>query len=108
VIYTLLITLLIEGMVVLVYSAIRRRPAGDLLQVSFIINIFTQTNLWVALRIFFRYYLIALIVAEVLIWLVESVLIHRLSRGQLSLSNAGFLSLCMNLASFGIGWFLPL
>ena len=106
-IYTLLITLLIEGMVVLVYSAIRRRPAGDLLQVSFIINIFTQITLWVALRIFFRYYLIALIVAEVLIWLVESVLIHRLSRESLSLSNAVFLSLYMNLASFGIGWFLP-
>ena len=106
-IYTLLITLLIEGMVVLVYSAIRRRPAGDLLLVSFIINIFTQITLWVALRIFFSYYLIALIVAEVLIWLVESVLLHRLSRESLSLSNAVFLSLYMNLASFGIGWFLP-
>ena len=106
-IYTLLITLLIEGVVVLVYSAIRKRPAGDLLRVSVIINVFTQIILWIALEIFFRYYLTTLIAAEILIWLVESFLIHRLSKERLSLSNAVFLSLCMNLASFGIGWFLP-
>jgi len=107
VIYTLLITLLAEGVVVFIYSALRKRPASDLLQVSFIINIFTQIILWVVLRIFFRYYLITLVVAEILIWLAESALIYRLSRERLKFSSAVFLSLCMNLASFGIGWFLP-
>ena len=106
-IYTLLITLLAEGVVVFIYSALRKRPASDLLQVSFIINIFTQIILWVVLRIFFRYYLITLVVAEILIWLAESALIYRLSRETLKFSSAVFLSLCMNLASFGIGWFLP-
>ena len=106
-ILTLLVTLLVEGAVVLIYSALRRRSAGDLLQVSFIVNVFTQVILWITLRIFFRYYLTALIVAEILIWLVESILIYRLSMGQLSPSHAVILSLWMNLASFGIGWFLP-
>ena len=101
-------TLLVEGVVVTVYCAIKRKPASDLLEVSFIVNVFTQIILWFALRIFFRYYLIALIAAEVLIWLVESILIYHLSRKQLTPSSAVFLSLCMNLSSFGIGWFLPM
>ena len=90
-----------------VYSVIRQKPAGHLLQASLVVNVLTQVILWIALKIFFRYYLTALIVAEILIWLVESILIYRLSKGQLSPSHAVILSLSMNLASFGIGWFLP-
>jgi len=107
VIFTLLITILIEGCVVLVYSALRKRPAGDLLRASLLVNMLTQLMLWVALKIFFQHYLLTLIVMEVVIWLIEGILIYGLSKGQLSLSNAVFLSLCMNLLSFGIGWFLP-
>ncbi len=104
---TLLITLVVEGAVVLAYSTLRKRPAGDLLEVSFIINVFTQAILWMALRLFFRYYLVALFTAELLIWSVEGVLIHYLSKEKMKLSRALLLSLCMNAASFGVGWFLP-
>jgi len=107
VIYTLLLTLLVEGAVVFVYCAVHKRPAGALLQASFIVNVFTQAILWLALRMFFRHYLIALITAEVLIWLVESAFMYKLPGNKLSLSHAAFLSLCMNLSSFGVGWFLP-
>ncbi|HLA05885.1 MAG TPA: hypothetical protein VJ022_00460 [Anaerolineales bacterium] len=106
-ILTLLVTILIEGTVVLAYSALRKRPAGPLLFASFIVNVFTQGALWVALQIFFRQYLTALFVAEILIWLIESLLLYHLSRNQLRPVHALILSLCMNLASFGIGWFLP-
>jgi len=107
VIYTLLLTLLVEGAVVFVYCAVQKRPAGVLLQASFIVNMFTQSMLWIVLRFFFRHYLIALITAEVLIWLVESAFMYKLPGNKLSLSHAAFLSLCMNLSSFGVGWFLP-
>jgi hypothetical protein len=104
---TLLITILVEGIVVLAYSAIQKKPAGNLLVVSVIINVLTQALLWVALQIFFNYYLIALFVMEMLIWLIESLLLFRLSKGQLNLKSAMILSLLMNAASFGVGWLLP-
>jgi len=49
-----------------------------------------------------------LIIAEILIWLVESFLLYRLLANQLRLQEAVFLSLNMNLASFALGWFLPI
>ena len=104
---TLLVTLLIEGIVVLAYSTLRRKPAGSLQFASFTVNVFTQVILWLALGVFFRYYLIALLTAEGLIWLVESLLMLRFSKGQLNLKSAVVLSFCMNSASFGLGWFLP-
>jgi uncharacterized membrane protein len=101
-------TLLVEGIVVFIYSVALKRPAGGLLRASFIVNVFTQVMLWITLNLFFRYYLATLAIAEVVIWLVESVLLVRLSNEQLSLRSAIFLSFCMNLASFGVGWFLPI
>ena len=106
-IFTLLITILVEGCVVLVYAALRKRPAGILLRASLIVNVLTQVSLWAALRIFYQHYLITLIVVEIIIWLVESVLMYFLARGQLSPVNAIVLSLCMNAASLGVGWLLP-
>lgn len=106
-IFTLLITILVEGGVVLVYATLRKTPAGTLLRASLMVNVLTQIMLWIALRIFFQHYLITLIVAEFLIWFVESVLMYYFARGQLSPANAIVLSLCMNGASFGVGWFLP-
>jgi len=107
VIFTLLITILIEGCVVFIFCALQKRPAGRLLLASLMVNVLTQSMLWVALKIFFQHYLIALTVAEVLIWLVEGVLLRWLSGNHLNLRQTLTLSLCMNAASFGIGWFLP-
>lgn len=71
------------------------------------INVFTQAILWLVLRMFFRYYLIALIAAEFSIWLVEGEFLHRLPGNGLTLRQAMLLSLWMNAASFGVGLFLP-
>ena len=90
-----------------IYSILQKKPAGALLRASLIVNLLTQTLLWIALRIFFRDYLITLITAEVLIWLVEGALMYLLSGGQLMPFHALLLSLSMNLSSLGVGWFLP-
>jgi len=105
---SLLFTILIEGTVVLGYSILAKRPAGPLLWASFVVNIFTQSLLWISLQLFFRHYLVTLFVAEILIWLIESFLLQRLSNGKLNLRDACTLSFCMNASSFGIGWFLPI
>ena len=104
---TLVLTVFLEGCVVLVYCALQKRPAGRLLQASLLINVLTQGMLWLILKIFFQQYILTLITAEVLIWLIESVLLYYLMLKQLSLRSAVLLSLCMNALSFGVGWFLP-
>ncbi|WKZ48185.1 MAG: hypothetical protein QY306_02315 [Anaerolineales bacterium] len=106
--YSLIFTILIEGTVVLGYSILAKRPASPLLWASLVVNIFTQSLLWISLQLFFRYYLATLFVAEILIWLIESFLLQRLSNGKLNLRDACALSFCMNASSFGIGWFLPI
>jgi hypothetical protein len=107
VIFTLLITILVEGCVVLVYCAWQKRPARRLLLASLVVNVLTQAMLWTALKIFFQQYILTLIVAEVLIWLVEGILLYFFTWKQLTMRAAILLSLWMNIVSFGIGWFLP-
>lgn len=104
---TLSLTILVEGIVVYVYSRFRKKSAGMLLRASLAVNVFTQAILWIALGIFFRRYLAALLTVEIFIWLVESFLMFRLSNGQLEMKSAVGLSFCMNAASFGLGWYLP-
>ena len=107
-IQALFVTILIEGIVILAWCAIRKKPAGSLLFASLIINVLTQSLLWSMLRIFYKEYLAALLATEVAIWLVESLLLSRISSSQLNLKSASVLSFCMNAASFGAGWFLPI
>jgi hypothetical protein len=40
--------------------------------------------------------------------MIESFLLYHFPANQLSLQEAALLSLTMNLASFGFGWFLPI
>jgi hypothetical protein len=108
VIHSLPVTILIEGFIVAVYAALTKKPAGILLRASFIANVFTQVVLWIALGIFFRRYLPVLIAAEVCIWLLESLLMIRLSGNRLTSGQSILLSLCMNLGSFGLGLLLPI
>lgn len=91
----------------LLYAALQKRPAGILLRASLVANALTQFMLWVALTIFFRHYLITLMVTEIIIWLVESALMYFLAKGQLNPVHAIVLSFFMNGASFVVGWFLP-
>jgi len=104
----LLFTIIVEGIVVLGYSIWRKKPLSPILFSATLANLITQSFLWLVLNVFLHYYLVVLIIAEILIWLVESFLLYRLPANQLRLQEAVFLSLNMNLASFALGWFLPI
>lgn len=106
-ILTFSVTIIVEGVVILGYSLWRRKPFLSILFTSVCGNLITQSLLWIALNIFFRYYLITLIVAELLIWIIESILLYAVPANRLRFVNAMFLSLSMNFMSFALGWFLP-
>jgi hypothetical protein len=107
-IITLLITIVVETIIVIGYCRWRDKPRLPVVFTSIAANLVTQSLLWIALLIFFRHYLLTLLVAEGLIWIVESLLLYFVPVNQLYFREALFLSLGMNLASFGVGWFLPL
>ena len=106
-IHTLLFTIVIECVVVVGYCVWRTKPTAPILLTSIFANVITQSLLWIGLNLFFQYYLITLFIAEILIWVIESVLLHLYLANQLDLKESALLSLMMNLTSFGIGWFLP-
>ena len=105
---SLLFTILVEGLVVLGYAAWQKKPAGRLLLASVIMNVGTQSILWLALNLFTGYYLATLAVAEPLIWLIESACLVGFPGTRLTWKESIWLSLIMNLASLGLGWFMPL
>ena len=107
-ILTLLFTFLAEGVVVIVYSVWRKKPASFLLFTNVLANVITQVLLWTALRFFFRRYFATLLIAEILIWMIEGVFLYGFRLNRLNLREALWLSLSMNLASFALGWALPL
>ena len=104
---TLLITILVEGAIVSGYSIWRKKPVRSILFTSVVANLITQSLLWIVLNLFFQNYLAALLIAEILIWMIESFLLYRFRANRLGLQEATLLSLFMNSASFGLGWFLP-
>ena len=104
---TLLVSSIIEGIIVVGYSIWRAKPLGPILLTSVCGNLITQSFLWVVLNLFFQRYLITLFVAEIFIWLVESLLLYFVPANRLRFVEALLLSLGMNLASFTLGWFLP-
>ena len=106
-IQTLVITIVIEGLVCLLYSIQRQKPIPAILVTSIFANIITQTLLWATLSLFYQHYLTALLVAEILIWVLEGYLLWGVRFNQLKRSEAFFLSFMINLISFGAGWFLP-
>jgi hypothetical protein len=106
-ILTLSITIIVEGLVVLGYSLWRRQPFLSILFTSVCGNLITQSLLWIALNILYRHYLVALSVAELLIWMIESILLYAVPANRLRFTDAVLLSLSMNIISFTLGWFLP-
>jgi hypothetical protein len=108
VIATLAITITIESAVVAVYAIWRKKPLFRLLFSSICANLLTQVFLWAALSLFPQAYLIPLFIAEFYIWGIEAVILYFYRPNRLSLREATLLSLVMNLASFSIGWFLPI
>lgn len=104
---TLLPTLLIEGLVAAVYARWQGKPIVSILLTASLANLLTQSLLWLALIVFYRAYLPTLFLAEVGIWLLEGLALRIIPANRLSWREALILSLGMNLASFGVGWFLP-
>jgi hypothetical protein len=86
----------------------RSKPLRPILFTSFCGNLITQSILWLVLSLFFQHYLAALLMTEILIWILEGLLLHGIALNRLDLTEALFLSLVMNAASFAAGWFLPL
>lgn len=101
------VTVLIEAMVVLGYAAWAKKPAGRLLAASVVVNACTQSALWLALNAFPGHYLGTLFVMEALIWPAEAAGLYYFPGTRLGFWEALLLSLAMNAASFGLGWFLP-
>ncbi|HET9906783.1 MAG TPA: hypothetical protein VFQ23_09075 [Anaerolineales bacterium] len=106
-IVTLFTTILVEGAIVSGYSLWHRKPVESILFTSVFANLITQYLLWVVVNLFFQHYLTALLISEVLIWMIESLLLYRFAANRLGLQEAVLLSLFMNSASFGFGLFLP-
>ena len=107
-IVTLFVTIIIEGFIVIGYSHGGKKPVKSILLTSLFGNLVTQSLLWLLLNLFFRHYLVTLLIAEILIWTIESLLLYSIHSNHLNLREATFLSLGMNAASFVLGWFLPI
>jgi hypothetical protein len=106
-IFTLLLTILIESLVVLGYCHWRKKPVRSILLTSLVANIATQSLLWTVVNIFYQDYLVTLLMAEIFIWLMESLALYSVRKNQLTFFEAMSLSLSMNLTSIVAGWLLP-
>jgi hypothetical protein len=106
-IVTLLFTILLEGIFAFAYCVWQRKPIQPILFTTVSVNLITQSLLWILLTLFFRYYLMILFLAELVIWISEGVILSSIRANKLRLTDALLLSLGMNLVSFGVGWSLP-
>ena len=104
---TLLITIVVETIIAGSYAARCKKPVRSILLTAIFANFLTQSLLWLVLSFFFQDYLPALFTAEVLIWFLEGICFYSLRTNRLNFLQSLLLSFYMNIASFGIGWFLP-
>jgi hypothetical protein len=108
VIVSLAFTVLIESAVIVGYAYWRKKPLLHLLFSGILANLVTQSILWIVLNKFVNNYLTVLLVSEICIWWIESLILYLYLYNKLKLGQALVLSLAMNLASFTVGWFLPM
>jgi hypothetical protein len=108
VIVSLALTVLIESAVIVGYAHWRKKPLIHLLLSGTLANLVTQSILWIVLNKFSDNYLTVLLVSEICIWWIEGLILYLYPYNKLKLGKALVLSLAMNLASFTIGWFLPM
>lgn len=104
---TLLPTLLVEGLIAAAYSRWRRKPLVSILQTASLVNLLTQSLLWLVLTLFYHAYLPTLLLTEAGIWLTEATILRLVPANRLAWGEAFLLSLGMNFLSFGMGWVLP-
>lgn len=105
---TLLVSIFTEGIIALSYCVWRKKPVVSILLTITGANVLTQFLLWGTLIVFYQHYLVVLLIAEILVWLLESLALYYVPTNQLQLVEALTLSLSMNLVSFVLGWFLPI
>jgi hypothetical protein len=103
------VTIVIEGLVALVYAAVRGLRMWHWLAYAVLINLVTQPALWRLMGLLPAdiAYFPALAAAESLAWVVEASLLHLLAGDRLGVWNALALSLVLNVASCGVGLLLP-
>ncbi len=101
---TLLVTIIVEGAIGLGYCLWRKKQIAPILITSILANVLTQSLWRITLNVFFQRYLATLLIAEILIWIIEGILLYGVRFNKLSLNESLFLSLIMNLSSFGLGW----
>lgn len=106
-VFTLLLTLIVESTILALLAYLTNRPIGSWLRTCLVMNVITQGFLWIVLSEFWFVYLPALAVAEVAIWGIESMMLFARPSNRLTLSQAAWISLVVNGASLSIGWFLP-
>ena len=105
---SLSITIFAESLVVLGYCFWRKKPVRSILATSICANLVTQLFLWGLLNLFFQQYVIILLIAEILIWMIEGVALYAVPSNRLWWRGGLLLSLYMNLVSFVLGWFLSI
>lgn len=101
------IGLVIENVIALIYTKIRSRPKIETLTFVTLANMVTLPALWIAAFYIGGYEFYALLVIEVVIWIVETVILYILQRREIDLKEAALLSLLINGSSFLIGLLLP-
>ncbi len=104
---TIVTTVLIEAVIIIGYAQFRKKPALQLLFSGTLANLFTQAFLWIGLSFSPFPYLPTLLVMELIIVGIEAFILYVYGKNNLSQKEAFILSFCMNLASFSLGWFLP-
>lgn len=104
-----LVTIAVEGLIVTIYAAIRRRNAFAWLTYVLVVNMVTQAVLWplIGLQRSYTSYVTTMMVAEPLIWLAEAGLLYLLRGGRLAVKIALLVSLVLNAVSLGMGLLVP-
>jgi len=106
-IITVTVTILIESAIIFLFAKWRKKPLNSLLLLGVLANLLTQSLLWIALTLFPNNYLPVLLTMELLIVGIEGFIFYFYRGNHLRINEALLLSFAMNLASFTIGWFLP-
>jgi hypothetical protein len=103
-----LVTLVVEGLVVLAYAAATRQPVSRWLTQVLLVNMISQPALWLVLisRGPTLPYLPTLAAAEPLIWLLEAGLLYLLQGRRLAFLRVLLVSLALNGASLVVGLFI--
>ena len=105
----LLTTVIIEVLLGLGYALWRKRPLLIVLTTILLLTLATQPALWVTISALnSRYSWIAILIAELVVWLVEALGLFLVQRKSVKFTEMLLLSLALNVASFVIGLFLAL